>query len=177
MVTKRPAVLWPPARGFSLVEMLVAGMVILVIAAIAIPSMLQARMRANEASAVASMSVIHTAEAMYQSAYPQVGYAASLADLGTHGSNCETPSKTNSCIIMDDGLTSGLKNGYTLELTGDANVPRASYTLTAMPASFVTSGRCIYRSDQSGRIQATAANAGKTTRFSLGGGNAVCRLS
>ena len=153
-------------------EILVVVMVILVIAAIAIPSMLQARMRANEAAALASMNVIHTAEAMYSSAYPQVGFTGNLAYLGSHGSNCETTSKTKSCIIMDEALTSGLKSGYTFELIGDGNVPDSSYTLTAAPESPATSGRCIYISTEPGQILAAAANSGKTSRFTMGVGSA-----
>lgn len=156
-------------------EILVVVMVILVIAAIAIPSLLQARMRANEAAAVASMNVIHIAETLYNSAYPEVGFTGNLADLGSHGSNCETTSNTNSCIIMDEALTSGLKSGYTFELIGDGNVPDSSYTLTAAPES-ATFGRCIYISTQQGQIQATAANSGKTSRFTMGSGSACGQL-
>lgn len=143
-------------------------MVILVIAAIAIPNLLQARMRANEAAAVASMNVIHTAEVAYINAYPEVGFAGNLADLGSHGSNCETAGQTNSCIIMDGALTSGLKDGYTFELVGDGNHPNANYTLTATPESAGATGRCAYTSNESGQIVPTAANAFRGSRFSIG---------
>jgi type II secretory pathway pseudopilin PulG len=157
------------------VEILVVVMVILVIAAIAIPNMLQARMQANEAAAVASMNVIHTSEAIYINTYPQVGFAGNLADLGRHGSNCETTGKTNSCIIMDEALSSGLKGGYTFEVLGDGKVPDANYTLTATPESPGTSGRCVYTTDESGQIVATSANSSQATR-SMGGG-VVCGQS
>jgi len=91
-------------RGFSLVEMMLVVMIVLAIAAIAVPRMLQARMRANEASAIASMIVVRQAEEMYRTSYPAVGYSGSLADLGGHGSNCESTSKTNACLIMDTAL-------------------------------------------------------------------------
>jgi type IV pilus assembly protein PilA len=158
-----------PAGGFSVVEILVVVMVIMVIAAIAIPNMLQARMRANEAAAVASMNVIHTAEVAYVGAYPEVGFAGNLADLGTHGSNCETTSKSNSCIIMDDALTSGLKDGYTFELVGDGNHPNANYTLTAAPESAGATGRCSYSANESGQIVPTPAIPhGRRFSFSQG---------
>jgi type IV pilus assembly protein PilA len=158
----------PSTGGFSVVEILVVVMIILVIAAIAIPNMLQARMRANEAAAVASMNTIHTAEVVYANAYPEVGYSGNLADLGTHGSSCETTSKTNSCIIMDEALTSGLKGGYTFDLVGDGNHPDANYTLTATPASAGSTGRCSYTSNESGQIAATPTGATRATRFSIG---------
>ncbi|HEY6305796.1 MAG TPA: prepilin-type N-terminal cleavage/methylation domain-containing protein [Candidatus Angelobacter sp.] len=174
-VSARSVVSRPQVRGFSLVEILVVVMVILVIAAIAIPNMLQARMRANEAAAVASMNVIHTAEAVYSNTYPQVGYAGNLADLGSHGSNCETTGKTNSCIIRDEALTSGVKGGYTFELVGDGRVPDANYTLTAAPESPGTSGRCAYTADESGQILTTPPNSSPAAR-SMGGG-AACEQS
>ncbi len=158
----------PFASGFSVVEILVVVMVIMVIAAIAIPSMLQARMRANEAAAVASMGAIHTAEVVYANAYPEVGYAGNLADLGSHGSNCETTSKTNSCLIMDDALTSGLKDGYTFDLVGDGNHPDANYTLTAAPVSAGTTGRCAFATSESGQVAATPATPNHAGRFMIG---------
>jgi type IV pilus assembly protein PilA len=156
----------PLTGGFSVVEILVVVMVILVIAAIAIPNMLQARMRANEAAAVASMNVIRTAEVAYFNAYPEVGFAGNLADLGSHGSDCKTTSQTKSCLIMDDALTSGLKDGYTFELVGDGNHPNANYTLTAAPESAGATGRCSYTSRESGQIALTPANSSHGRRLS-----------
>src|SRR6266851_2088519 len=92
----------PRLAGFSLVEVLVVVMVILIIAAIAIPNLVHARMRANEAAAAASVKTIQTAEVMYNTTYPDVGYSGSLPNLGTHGSACDSVSRTNACIIMDD---------------------------------------------------------------------------
>ena len=69
-------------KGFSLIELLIVVAIILIIAAIAIPNLLRARMAANESSAVASIRTINTAEITYNSTYPTVGFAASLAILG-----------------------------------------------------------------------------------------------
>src|SRR5215469_13056602 len=109
--------------GFSLVELLVVVMIIVLVVAIAIPNVTKARMRANEASAVASVKTIQTAELMYSNAYPLVGFAGNLVDLGSHGTNCQNTSKTNACLIMDDALTSGLKSGYTFQVVGDGSTP------------------------------------------------------
>jgi type IV pilus assembly protein PilA len=149
IVRAKPGVHRPPASGFSVVEILVVVMVILVIAAIAVPN-------------------IHTGELIYANAYPDVGYAGNLADLGSHGSNCQTTSKSNSCIIMDDALTSGLKDGYTFDLVGDGNHPDANYTLTAAPASAGSTGRCAYTTDESGQIGATPATAIHAGHFTVG---------
>ena len=165
--SRKTARLGKRPSGFSLVELVVVVMIILVIAAIAIPSMLQARIKANEGAAVASMHTIQTAQTLYFNSYPQVGYASSLADLGSHGSNCESPGKTNACIIMDDALTSGLKNGYVFDIIPDSNKPAMSYTISATPESAGSTGQCSYVSDQTGGIQAAPAKTGG--KFTLGG--------
>ena len=159
--------------GFSLVEMVVVVMVILIIAAIAIPNLVHGKMRANEAAAVASVRTIHTAEALFFNTYPEVGYSGSLASLGSNGSTCENPTSTNSCLIMDSTLTSGLKSGYVFEIVGDGNKPTAAYTVTATPESTM-SGNCTVSSDQSGEINFSTpgapVQAGKLSLGSSGGG-------
>lgn len=153
------------AHGFSIVEALVVVMIILVIAAIAIPNMLQARIKANEGAAVASLHTIQAAQTLYFDSYPDIGYASNLADLGSRGTDCKFPGLTHACIIMDEVLTSGLKNGYMFEILTDGSKPAAAYTATATPQTLGSSGNCSYSSNQSGDIHATAAkNAG---RFSI----------
>jgi type IV pilus assembly protein PilA len=157
--------------GFSLVEVLLVVMVILIIAAIAIPNLVHGKMRANEAAAVASMQTIHTAEVLYFNTYPDVGYSSSLVNLGTNGSDCEKPTSRNACLIMDDALTSGLKSGYMFEITGDGNKPTANYTATAVPASSV-SGRCTIAANQSGEMHfLTPGAAVNLSTRSVGAGN------
>ncbi len=73
--------------GFSLIELLIVVAIILIIAAIAIPNLLRARIAANESSAASSVRSIATAQIAYNAAYPTIGYAAALANLGgpAHG--------------------------------------------------------------------------------------------
>lgn len=66
-------------NGFSLIELLIVVAIILIIAAIAIPNLMRARMAANDSSAAASERTIITAEIGYFAAYPSIGYAANLA--------------------------------------------------------------------------------------------------
>jgi type IV pilus assembly protein PilA len=68
--------------GFSLIERLIVVAIILIIAAIAIPNLLRARMAANESSAVASIRIINSAEVTYNSTYPTVGVSPDLVSLG-----------------------------------------------------------------------------------------------
>jgi type IV pilus assembly protein PilA len=87
-------------RGFSLIELLIVVAIILVVAAIAIPKLLQAKMAANESSAAATIRTISAAETSYVGAYPAVGYAVQIRDLG--GAAPCTPSPTTACILDDD---------------------------------------------------------------------------
>ena len=66
-------------KGFSLIELLIVVAIILIIAAIAIPNLLRARIAANESSAVSSVRTINTAQVTYQSSYPTVGFASTIA--------------------------------------------------------------------------------------------------
>jgi type IV pilus assembly protein PilA len=160
-------------RGFSLVELMVVIMIILVIAAIAIPSLVHARMRANEASAISSMRAVRTAELMYQDAYPMEGFADSLVKLGANGSDCSMVGKNNSCILMDENLVAGVKSGYLFDLTGIGSKPTSSYMLTALPQSNGVSRRCSFSSDASGLItmkDSTVSGGGAFSVAAAGGG-------
>jgi prepilin-type N-terminal cleavage/methylation domain-containing protein len=68
-------------KGFSLIELLLVVAVILIIAAIAVPNFLRSRMAANEASAVASLRNIESAQVAYNSTYPTFGFAPDLNTL------------------------------------------------------------------------------------------------
>ena len=64
-------------RGFSLIELLIVVAIILIIASIAIPNLMRARINANETSAVGSIRAINSGMISYMSAYPTVGFPAS----------------------------------------------------------------------------------------------------
>src|SRR5258708_34577374 len=95
-------------KGFSLIELLIVVAIILIIAAIAIPSLLRARIAANEASAVASLRTLNTPQISYSSSYPTVGFATTLASLA--GTNRAPPGRYGACII-DSRLPGGSKGG------------------------------------------------------------------
>ena len=117
-------------RGFSLIELLIVVAIILIIAAIAIPSQLAARISANESSAVASLRTINTGMIAYNSTYPTVGFAATLSVLG--GVAPCTPSSTTACLI-DSVLAAGVKSGYNFAATGAGGPPMIMYYATAVP--------------------------------------------
>src|SRR6201998_2268916 len=87
-------------KGFSLIELLIVVAIILIIAAIAIPNLLRARIAANESSAVSSIRTMNTAQVTYQSTYPTVGYSSTILALGPSASTgCTTPASTAACLI------------------------------------------------------------------------------
>jgi type IV pilus assembly protein PilA len=125
-------------KGFSLIELLIVVAIILIIAAIAIPNLLRARIAANESSAVSSIRTVNTAMVTYQSAYPANGYAATLATLG--GAAPCVPAAGAACLIDNvlaaNGNPAGSgKSGYNFAATGANPVGGANttYFATAVP--------------------------------------------
>lgn len=119
-------------KGFSLIELLLVVAVILIIAAIAVPNLQRARIAANEASAVSSIRTINTAEVLYNTSYPTVGYSANLDNLG--GTSCNSPSSTSACLI-EATLAAGTKSGYTFTYTVGGNNPQSGQFTGGNPAT------------------------------------------
>jgi type IV pilus assembly protein PilA len=138
--------------GFSLIELLIVLAIIMIIAAIALPNLLSARMSANEASAVQSLRTIQTSETEYATTYPNLGFSATLADLGGASSSACVASPTQACLI-DNLLASGTKNGYTITWAGDGLTPSVSYNLNADPIVRGGSGRRSFYTNYPGVIR------------------------
>ena len=120
---------------------------ILIIAAIAIPNLLRARIAANEASAVAGIRILNTAEITYASEHPKTGYTCSSSDLSG---------------LIDSQLASGQKSGYVFEIAGCTVDPRTGaivkYQVAAHPLGDQT-GRRAFCSDDSAIIRYDAGGS------------------
>ena len=135
-------------KGFSLIELLIVVAIILIIAAIAIPNLLRARIAANESSAVSSVRTLNTAEVSYTTAYPTVGYSASIPALGPGATpTCPAagPASTNACLI-DNTLAAavtgaGSKSGYSFTYNAAAVAGiNTTYEILALPLTYNQTG-------------------------------------
>ena len=129
-------------KGFSLIELLIVVAIILIIAAIAIPNLLRARIAANESSAVSSTRQIDTAEVTYQTAYPATGYAGALTNLG--GALPCTPAVATACMIDNVLASAGAapgKSGYVFAATPTAvGGVNSQFVVGAAPVTYNQTG-------------------------------------
>ncbi len=136
-------------KGFSLIELLIVVAIILIIAAIAIPSLVKAKMAANESSAAAGVRMINTSQVSYSTLFPATGFAGALA-LSTVAQACLVDE-----LLSGFGPVPFVKSGYTFNMVPGAVVgpPLVTYFVTATPVSLGSSGQNMFCSDQSGVVR------------------------
>ena len=161
-------------KGFSLIELLIVVAIILIIAAIAIPNLLRAKIAANESSAVSAVRSINTAEFTYNTAYPGTGYATALANLGGPANGC-IPAAATACMI-DSVLSSaspgvGSKGGYVFLATGLVPIGGAntSFVSAGSPVTFNVSGVRDFCSTEDGVLRFDPGAAGSTPVTTVAG--------
>ena len=131
--------------GFTLIELMIVVAIIAIIAAIAIPSLMGARITANEGSAIASLRTLTSVNEQYRARFGL--YSSSLAELGTLN-------------YLDNVLSSGVKSGYDfVNYAGDTT----GWSVQANPATPGRTGNRYFFSDESGVIRfETSGVAGAT---------------
>jgi type IV pilus assembly protein PilA len=146
-------------KGFSLIELLIVVAIILIIAAIAIPSLLRSKIAANQASAVASLRTLNTCAAMYNTSYQM--YPTSIPSMGTNGAATST-----SADLIDSSLSSGTKGGYNFSWTGGGT--SGSYSITANPVTAGATGTVYYYTDQTFVIRANPSATSTSADQAIG---------
>lgn len=125
-------------KGFTLVEIMIVVAIIVLLAAIAIPNLLRARLSANEATTIAAMRTLSTAYEGYRAAQSPPAYPAALTSL-----NASNPP------YIDNVLAGGNKSGYTFTPTGGGNI----YGVGAVPQTPNVTGVRSFFVDQSGVVR------------------------
>ena len=165
-------------EGFSLIELLIVVAIILIIAAIAIPNLLRARIAANESSSVSSIRTINTAEVTYLTAYPTVGYSPTLVALGP-GAGVQAcpaggPTSAASCLLdaaLANNIVAGGKSGYTVDAVGVVVAPattNVTYGVGSAPLVFNQTGVRRFCSEEDGVVHFDPNTTGLTARTTTG---------
>ncbi|MGI6461068.1 MAG: type II secretion system protein [Candidatus Hydrogenedentales bacterium] len=149
--------------GFTLVELMIVIAIIAIIAAIAIPSLMRARISANEGSAISSMRTLSSAQISFQAACYQDQDGDGIGDFGTLAQLQDPDGAAGVPGFIDEALGSGSKQGYNFVMNpvagGGGDPP--TFSCNADPQSAQT-GRRTFFVDESGVLRFETSGASAT---------------